>query len=97
MNNHPHPQKAKNDFDIHAKLKSSNTHWSYLHAAQPNQNGINYEFCTTFIDDMEFAIYERIGNYFVLVDFFKSYDEACCDAKKIINNHPDIKRMFTAS
>ena len=45
---------------------------------------------------MEFAVYERIDNYFVLVDFFKSYDEACADAKKIIDDHPDIKKMFSA-
>ena len=41
------------------------------------------------------AVYERIENYFVLVDFFKSYDEACDDAKKIIDEHPDIKKMLS--
>jgi len=27
---------------------------------------------------------------------FKSYEEACDDAKKIIDDHPDIKKMFSA-
>lgn len=83
-------------FDIHAKLKSTNSHWSYLYAVQPHENGFNYQFNTAFIGEMEFAIYERIDNYFVLVDFFKSYDEACDDAKKIIDDHPDLKRMLSA-
>ncbi|MEH5091087.1 hypothetical protein PO467_21200, partial [Enterobacter kobei] len=73
-----------------------NSHWCYLRAAQPHQNDFDYEFNTTFIDGLEFAIYERVGNYFVLVDFFKSYEEACDDAKKIIDDHPDIKKMFSA-
>ena len=44
-----------------------------------------------------FDIHERVDNYFVLVDFFKSYEEACDDAKKIIDDHPDIKKMFSVS
>lgn len=83
------------EFDIHAKLKAANSHWSYLYAVQPHENEFNYQFNTTFIGDMEFAVYERIDNYFVLVDFFKSYDEACDDAKKIIDDHPDLKRIFS--
>lgn len=57
------------EFDIHAKIKSANSHWSYLRAAQPHQNDFDYEFNTTFIDGLEFAIYARNGDYFVLVDF----------------------------
>ncbi|HED2434236.1 TPA: hypothetical protein R4Y37_003533 [Citrobacter freundii] len=85
------------EFDIHTKLKEANSHWSYLYAAQPHESEFNYQFNTTsFIGEMEFAVYERIDKYFVLVDFFKSYDEACDAAKKIIDDHPDIKKMFSA-
>lgn len=85
------------EFDIHEKLRAAKTHWSYCFAAQPHDESFNYQFRTTCIDGIEFAIYERIDNYFVLVDFFKSYEEACDDAKKIIDAYPEIKRMFSAS
>ncbi len=97
MNLNTKPKSVTAKFDIHTKLKEANSHWSYLRAAQPYQNDSDYEFNTTFIDGIEFAIYERIDNYFVLVDFFKSYEEACDDAKKIIDAYPEIKRMFSAS
>lgn len=96
MNITPQPKPASQAFDIHAKLKSANSHWSYCYAVQPCEKGFNYQFNTTFVGEMEFAVYERIDNHFVLVDFFKSYDEACADAKKIIDDHPDIKKMFSA-
>ncbi|EAT3896358.1 hypothetical protein ET369_16510, partial [Salmonella enterica] len=70
--------------------------WFYCYAVQRFEKEFNYQFNTSFVDEMEFAVYERIDNYFVLVDFFKSYDEACDDAKKIIDDHPDIKKMFAA-
>lgn len=96
MNITSQPNPASQEFDIHAKLRAANSHWSYCHAVQPCEKGFNYQFNTTFIGEMEFAVYERIDNYFVLVDFFKTYDEACADAKKIIDDHPDIKKMFSA-
>ncbi|MFP2429307.1 hypothetical protein [Enterobacter ludwigii] len=96
MNTTFQPNPASQEFDIHAKLKAANSHWSYCYAVQPCEKGFNYQFNTTFVGEMEFAVYERIDNYFVLVDFFKSYDEACSDAKKIIDDHPDIKKMFSA-
>ncbi|HAV1627899.1 MULTISPECIES: hypothetical protein [Enterobacter cloacae complex] len=95
MNTTSLPNPANQEFDIHAKIKSANSHWSYLRAAQPHQNDFDYEFNTTFIDGLEFAIYARNGDYFVLVDFFKTYNEACNDAKKIIDEHPDIKKMVS--
>lgn len=97
MNITSQPNSATQKFDIRAKLKAANSHWSYLRSAQPHHDDFDYEFNTTFIDGLEFAIYERDGEYFVLVDFFKSYDEACEDAKKIIDDHPDIKKMFSVS
>lgn len=96
MNTNSQPKPISQIFDIHAKLRSTNSHWSYCYAVQPFVKGFNYQFNTTFVGEMEFAVYERIDNYFVLVDFFKSYDEACDDAKKIIDDHPDIKKMFSA-
>ncbi|EAA9934103.1 hypothetical protein DPA88_02825 [Salmonella enterica subsp. salamae] len=96
MNTNSQPKPTCQAFDIHAKLKSANSHWSYCYAVQPCEKGFNYQFNTTFVGEMEFAVYERIDNYFVLVDFFKSYDEACADAKKIIDEHPDIKKMLSA-
>ncbi|EBW6823762.1 hypothetical protein DP786_07720 [Salmonella enterica subsp. enterica serovar Senftenberg] len=96
MNTNSQPKPTCHAFDIHAKLKSANSHWSYCHAVQPHDKGFDYQFNTTFVGEIEFAVYERIENYFVLVDFFKSYDEACDDVKKIIDEHPDIKKMFSA-
>ncbi len=95
MNKSSQPNTASKEFNIHDKLRAASTHWSYCFAAQPYEDGFNYQFRTTFVDGMEFAIYERIGNYFVLVDFFSSYDEACDDAKSIIDGLPDIKKMFS--
>ncbi|WP_369064236.1 hypothetical protein [Enterobacter sp. MALB-1] len=96
MNTNYLPNTTNQTFDIHAKLRSTNSHWSYCHAVQPHDKGFDYQFNTTFVGEMEYAVYERIENYFVLVDFFKSYDEACDDAKKIIDEHPDIKKMLSA-
>ncbi|HGT9288260.1 hypothetical protein [Enterobacter kobei] len=92
MNTNSQPKSTSQEFDIHVKLKSANSHWCYCYAVQPCEKGFNYQFNTTFVGEIEFAVYERKENYFVLVDFFKSYDEACDDAKKIIDNHPDIKK-----
>lgn len=88
---------ASQEFDIQAKLKASKSHLSYLRAAQPHENGFNYHFNTTLIDGSEFSIYERRDCYFILVDFFKSYDEACDHAKKIIDAYPEIKKMVEAN
>ncbi|HIA0139235.1 TPA: hypothetical protein ACWOSZ_001161 [Salmonella enterica subsp. enterica] len=96
MNKSSQPNAASKEFNIHDKLRAAKTHWIYCFAAQPHDEGFNYQFRTTFFDVIEFAIYERIGNYFVLVDFLMSYDEACDDAKKIIADHPDIKKIFSA-
>ncbi|WP_227136558.1 hypothetical protein [Kosakonia radicincitans] len=93
MNNSNQTKAIATEFDIHKKLKSTGAHWSYCRAAQPHQDGFNYEFNTILVGDVEFAIYERHGNYFVLVDFFKNYDDACPEAKRIIDDHPDLKIM----
>ncbi len=95
MNKSCLPKTTSKEFNIHDKLRAAKTHWSYCSAVQTHEEPFNYQFRTTFVDGVEFALYERIENYFVLVDFFKSYDEACDDAKKIIDSYPDLKRMFS--
>lgn len=83
-----------NAFDIHEKLKKHDAKWLYKHEANSYQINTNHEFCTNFIGEIEFAIYERHGNYFRLVDFFKSYNEACAEAKKILDHYPDVKNRL---
>lgn len=97
MNKSSPSKTVSKEFNIHDKLRAVKTHWSYCFAAQLHDESFNYQFRTTFVDGMEFAIYERIERYFVLVDFFKSYDEACDEAKNIIDSHPDLKRIFSTN
>lgn len=97
MKRFSHQNTGGKYFNIHDKLRATNAHWCYLFSAQPHDEGFNYQFRTTCVDGVEFAVYERIDNSFVLVDFFKSYDEACDDAKKIIDDYPEVKRMFSAN
>ncbi|SAI93511.1 hypothetical protein [Enterobacter hormaechei] len=79
------------------KLKSSGANWSYLKIAQPHQDGANFEIIQLLEDEIEFAIYERQGLYFVLVDFFKSYEEASDYAKSIIGNNEALTKLFLTS
>ncbi|ELH2097904.1 hypothetical protein RQD06_001421 [Klebsiella pneumoniae] len=85
---------SDNAFDIQEKLKAHHPMWSYMHEANSFQQNTNYEFCTNFIDGIEFAIYERHENHFILVDFFKSYDDACREAKNILDTYPDVKNRL---
>lgn len=86
-----------NHFDIHEKIKRTGSIWARLKSAQPHQNGCNYELNTILTDEIEFALYERKGDYFVLVDFFNNYEDACEEAKIIIDKNTNIKSMFTQS
>ncbi|EHF4932606.1 hypothetical protein I4B30_003672 [Enterobacter hormaechei] len=97
MKKSSHQNTGSKKFNIDDKLRGSNTHWTHRFSAQPHDAGFNYQFRTTCVAGVEFAVYERIDNCFVLVDFFKSYDEACDDAKNIIDDYPDIKRMISAN
>lgn len=89
-----------NQFDIHKKMaqsiKNGGVGYSYLKAAQPHQDGAKYEHIAIFYPSVEFLIYRRIGEYYVLVDFFKNYDEACEEAKSIIDEHADFKASINA-
>ncbi|HAV1976487.1 TPA: hypothetical protein JG987_003925 [Enterobacter hormaechei subsp. steigerwaltii] len=97
MKKSSHQNTGSKKFNIDDKLRGSNTHLTHRFSAQPHDAGFNYQFRTTCVAGVEFAVYERIDNCFVLVDFFKSYDEACDDAKNIIDDYPDIKRMISAN
>lgn len=97
MKKFSHQNTDSKEFNIHDKLRATNAHWCYLFSVQPHDEGFNYQFRTTCVDGVEFAVYERIDNCFMLVDFFKTYDEACEDAKNIIDEYPDIKRMLSAN
>lgn len=94
MSNTTPPTKAIPAFDIHAKLKSLNECWSFAIRTQPHNHGYDFEFCARFIPDLTFAIYKRIGDYFVLVDFFSSYDEACDEAKDILYIYPEVRDLI---
>lgn len=76
------------------KLKSNNHRWGFSHPAQAYNCDSRYELITSFIGEIEFAIYERSDSVFYLVDFFKSYDDASNYAKQIIDEHPDLRKMF---
>ncbi|WP_313471351.1 hypothetical protein [Atlantibacter hermannii] len=80
-------------FDIHQKLRASGSHWCYLHAAEPWHGDCNFYLITDFSgDEYEYALYQLVeGDYFCLVDFFKNYNEACEEAKNIINSNPKYK------
>ena len=89
------PPKADNKkFNVCEKLNASSAHWAYSKPAQAYQDGFDFQLETILADEIEFALYKRQGNKFVLLDFFNSYNEACDEAKAILDTHKDIKKMF---
>ncbi|MCR2716754.1 hypothetical protein NSP02_23815, partial [Salmonella enterica] len=50
----------------------------------------------SLLDDVEFAVYEKTGTHFVLVDFAKDYSSLNDDAKKIIDANPKAKSSILA-
>ncbi|QBX68683.1 hypothetical protein [Serratia quinivorans] len=81
----------KQSFCIHEKLKSENSHWSYVFAVSPHTANAKAQLNTCLLDKPEFAVYERVGNYFVLVDFANDYGSLNDAAKKIIDSNPKAK------
>jgi len=80
---------------IHEKLKSNNRNcWAYWFATTSEDNA-NYLFKTKFTGGVEHAVYERIDDGFVIVDFFTSYETASKEAKEIIDKCPDIKSSWS--
>ena len=89
-----HTSNSADNFDVSEKLRSMNSHWSLVTPVQNYHGDSNYEFITAMVGETEFAIYKRQGVLFVLVDFFKNYEEACKEAKEIIDSYPDVKSVF---
>ena len=83
-------------FDIHQKLKDKKSSVTYLFIAQENEANAKNKLITSFDenDEMEFALYTRDGNYFILVDFFNNISEACSEAIEIIKSSAFKKQFF---
>ncbi|WP_158784634.1 hypothetical protein [Pantoea sp. BAV 3049] len=81
------------EFDIHQKLKSRKSSLTHMYLAQPHQSDVKCDFHVNLID-MEFSLYKRVGNYFILVDFFSDINEACPEALKILEEWPQAKNSI---
>lgn len=83
-------------FDIHQKLKDKKSTQTYLFIAHESEAKANNKLITSFDknDEMEFALYTRDGNYFILVDFFTDISDACDEAVEIIKNSAFKKQFF---
>jgi hypothetical protein len=88
------PPKANNKkFNVCEKLNASSTHWAYSKPAQAYQDGFDFQLETILADEIEFASTngKEINLSFWI---FNSYNEACDEAKAILDTHKDIKKMF---
>ncbi len=87
---------VQKQFCIHEKLKAENSHWSYAFPVSTVHGNGKHQLHTSLLDDVEFAVYEKTGTYFVLVDFAKDYSSLNDDAKKIIDANPKAKASILA-
>lgn len=83
-------------FDIHQKLKDKKSDVTYLFIAHESEASVKNKLITSYdkSDEMEFALYTRYGNYFILVDFFTDISDACDEAVQIIKNSAFKKQFF---
>ncbi|HGM5304520.1 TPA: hypothetical protein ACKP17_000694 [Serratia marcescens] len=81
---------------IHKKLKAEKSNWSYAYPVSTIHGNGKHQLHTSLLDDIEFAIYEIKGGYFVLIDFAKDYSSLNDDAKKIIDANPKAKASILA-
>ncbi len=83
-------------FNIHKKLKDKKSDVTYLFIAHESESNVKNKLITSYdeSDEMEFALYTRDGNYFILVDFFNDISEACDEAIEIIKNSAFKKQFF---
>lgn len=83
-------------FNIHQKLKDKKSSITYLFIAHESEVNVKNKLITSYdeSDEMEFALYTRDGNYFILVDFFNDISEACEEAVEIIKNSAFKKQFF---
>lgn len=83
-------------FDIHQKLKDKKSDVTYLFIAHESEASVKNKLITSYdkSDEMEFALYTRDGNCFILVDFFNDISDACDEAVEIIKNSAFKKQFF---
>lgn len=81
-------------FDIHKKLKKCGRGLSYMYQPHPTHEGKEYILITCWGEAFEYALYKRMGNYFLLVDFFTDFNSACDEAKIIIRSIGKYSRVF---
>lgn len=81
-------------FDIHKKLKEFNNGLSYAFPASPFHVGKNYILNATYLGNVEFSLYKRVGENFILIDFFTNLNSACAEAKEIIDTSGIDKKVF---
>lgn len=85
---------TQQSFYIHEKLKAEKSHWSYEFPVSPADGDAKAQLNTCLLDKPEFAVYERVGSNFVLVDFADNYNSLSDDAKKIIDKNPKAKESI---
>lgn len=85
------PSVIQTQFCIQEKLKAEKSRWSYAYPVSTIHGSGKHQLHTSLVDDVEFAIYEKKGGYFVLIDFAKNYSSLNDDAKKIIDANPKAK------
>ncbi|MFP7605021.1 hypothetical protein [Serratia quinivorans] len=88
--------KTQQSFHIHEKLKAEKSHWSYAFPVSPVHGEAKAQLNTCLLDKPEFAVYERVGSNFVLVDFADNYNSLNDEAKKIIDKNPKAKESILA-
>lgn len=81
-------------FDIHKKLKECGRGLSYAYQPHPTQKDAKYILSSHWGEIFEYALYKRVGSYFLLVDFFTDLDSACDEAKIIIRSIEKYSRVF---
>jgi len=84
----------KQTFDIHKKLKECGHGLSYMFHPHPMHEDAKFILNTSYGEEIEFALYKRINNFFFLVDFFTDLDSACEEAKVIIRGIEKYSRVF---
>lgn len=78
-------------FCIHKKIKEKKANWSYIRTPDSFTENLEAFLITSLTGEVEHAVYEKCSAGFMLVDFFNNYEQACHQAKEILNNSPALK------
>lgn len=81
-------------FCIHKKLKECGHGLSYMFQPHPMHEDAKFILNTSYGEEIEYSLYKRAKNYFLLVDFFTDLDSACEEAKEIIRGVEKYSRVF---